>query len=205
MSELRAQSIFSAPFKYTHIGLRIGASAVIAYALAYRNAAFAGQQTTDPNSGRLPPTVYSAPAADACAQGAEDARCISVLVDHLRRVGLPEPVRTVLIGNPAIAEVTMISETQAVVSARTIGSTNLIFLNDDGEAIGDFQVLVREGEQRRVVLRRGPTSTELYQCAPRCERTLTQLDSPEAHQAVTEQITRETSVNQNAANEGAQQ
>lgn len=141
--------------------------------------------------------ALSAPAADAtefsgCALA---DGCIAVVIDHFSRVALEEPVKTVLIGNPAIAEVTMISDTQAIVSARSIGATNLMFLNDDGAAIGDYEILVREGRQRRVMLRRGPNSTSLFQCAPRCERTLTLLDSDEAHSSTAGKISRETGLN----------
>lgn len=146
----------------------------------------------------FPPAVVGEAAAQevsACAQGVNNERCVVVLIDHLRRLGFRDEVQTVLIGNPAIADVTMISTTEAVVTARTVGTTNMIFLNSAGLAIADFEVLVREGESQRVVLRRGPTETAIYQCAPRCERTLTQLDSEDPHSGLASQIGREVAVN----------
>lgn len=137
--------------------------------------------------------------AGACARGVDAERCVVVLIDHLRRLGFRDEVQTVLIGNPAIADVTMISTTEAVVTARTVGTTNMIFLNAGGLAIADFEVLVREGESQRVVLRRGPTETAIYQCAPRCERTLTQLDSEESHSGLASTIGREAGVNSSLA------
>lgn len=120
-----------------------------------------------------------------------ERQSLMVMIDHLRRVSFDEPVHTVLVGNPAIADVTMISTYEAVVTAKTVGSTNLFFLDPDGRALGDYDVVVREGEERRVVLRRGPSNTELFQCAPRCERTLSQIDTAENYTKLNEVVVRE--------------
>lgn len=152
----------------------------------------------------LAPTQAAARAYEPCAAGEDSAHCVVVLIDHLRRLGFPDEVRTVLVGNPAIADVTMISATEAVISAKAVGATNMIFLNGEGLAISDFEVLVRESEAQRIVLRRGPALTELYQCAPRCARTLTQLDSPAPHQSLAATIGRENGLSAGAAAAGAQ-
>lgn len=137
--------------------------------------------------------------ADACAHGYDGGSCVVVLIDHLRRMRFEGPVKTVLVGNPAIADVTMISASEGVISARSIGSTNMIFLGEAGDAVGDFQVLVREGESQRVVIRRGPASVEAFQCAPRCERTLSLSDSTDKHGELLQNILGESSLNDAAA------
>ena len=154
----------------------------------------------------LAPSFHGAAAAsdiEPCSQGVDSARCVVVLVDHLRRLSFRDEVQTVLVGNPAIADVAMISSTEAVISARTVGSTNMIFLNERGLAISDFEVLVRESESQRVVLRRGPNAVELYQCAPRCERTLTQLDSEGPHAELAGTIGREIGLTAGAVDSAA--
>ncbi|MEM9725720.1 MAG: pilus assembly protein N-terminal domain-containing protein [Pseudomonadota bacterium] len=128
---------------------------------------------------------------------------IVVMVDHLHRLSFDATVKKVLIGNPAIADVTMISLDEAVVTARTVGATNLFFIDETGRTIGDFEVVVREGERRRVVLRRGPGNTELYQCAPRCERTLSQIDSAENYTNQSQIVTQENDFANGAATAGA--
>lgn len=142
--------------------------------------------------------------ADACAHGYDGGSCVVVMIDHLRRMRFDGPVKTVLVGNPAIADVTMISASEGVISARSIGSTNMIFLGETGDAVGDFQILVREGESQRVVVRRGPTSVAAYQCAPRCERTLSMSDSADKHGELLQTILSENSLNESAASAGVQ-
>lgn len=170
--------------------LRVVGSAVFAFAMAYRNVAIAGP-TDKVDLAPSPVAAYSAPVAEDAEAEKTVQQSLVVMVDHLHRVSFTDTVKTVLIGNPAIADVTMISEFEAVVTAKTVGSTNLFFLDPDGRAIGDFEVVVREGEERRVVLRRGPGQTELYQCAPRCERTLSQIDSAESYNKLSEVVSRE--------------
>lgn len=152
--------------------------------------AMAGNALADPMKGD-----------EGCRGLGDKTECLVVMIDHLRRIELTDDAKTVLIGNPAVADVNMVSKSHAILAARTVGATNLIFLDDEGKTIGDFEVVVRETEQRRVVLRRGPGAVELYQCAPRCERTLTQLDSDKAHSLLSAQIDRENRLN--AAAEGA--
>lgn len=190
--------------------LRLAGSAVMAFALAYRNVAIAGPAAADPLQPK-PTAPYSAPfietatatAADPMGERQEAQQTsIMVMVDHLRRVGFDAVIKSVLIGNPAIADVKMISKREAVIVAKQVGSTNIYFLDKDGVALGDFDVVVREGEARRVVLRRGPNRTALYQCAPRCERTMTQMDTLEAHGALNEVVTKENALAAGAADTG---
>ncbi|MEO1328032.1 MAG: pilus assembly protein N-terminal domain-containing protein [Pseudomonadota bacterium] len=112
-----------------------------------------------------------------CAGAEQGEECMVVIIDHLKQVRIDEPVKTLLIGNPAIADVNLIGETHAVITARAVGSTNIFFLDGDNEPIAQYRVYVREGDARRVMLRRGPDQLAQYQCSPRCERTLSQSDS----------------------------
>ncbi|MEL6980313.1 MAG: pilus assembly protein N-terminal domain-containing protein [Pseudomonadota bacterium] len=163
-------------------------------ALTLIAAAAASSALADPlqpaSSAVMPAAAYAAPLSES-ERAPTRRRSLLVIIDHLERVSFAAPVETVLVGNPAIADVTMISSREGVVSARAVGSTNIFFLDRAGRALGDFEVIVREGETRRMVLRRGPGRTELYQCAPRCERTLSQLDSEEAHQELSNVVTTE--------------
>ena len=199
---------FSAPT----LALRLLGSAVFAFAMAYRNVAIAGptnKEVIEP----LPVAPYGAPFSEGdmsdeyghvftsedIVTDSIERQSLVVVIDHLQRVSFDEPVKTVLVGNPAIADVTMISTYEAVVTAKSVGATNLFFLDPDGRALGDYEVVVREGEERRVLLRRGPGSTELYQCAPRCERTLSQIDSQESYKQLKEIVSNESRMIDGAA------
>lgn len=125
------------------------------------------------------PGAVDAAAHPLCAERGDGVECLVAVIDHLSQVKLDRPVKTLLIGNPAIADVNMLNDEHAVVTARAVGSTNIIFLDAANEAIAQYDVYVREGDSRRVMLRRGPTDVALFQCTPFCERALSQNDSPE--------------------------
>lgn len=146
--------------------------------------------------------VALAPEDAACAAAAyQDGNCVVVRIDHLRRISFDAPVRQLLIGNPAIADATMLSTQEAVVTAKMVGTTNMIFIAEDGAVIADLEIMVLEGADRRVTLRRGPRAVASYQCAPRCERSLSLGDSVDAHQALTGVISTENAMIADAVGE----
>ena len=116
----------------------------------------------------------------ACGGALDGATCLVILNDHMRRVRLERPAGTILVGNPTIADVTVLGKDTIFVSARSIGSTNIIALDENNNEIRTFEVFVREPKTKRVVLRNAGLA-ENYQCAPDCLRALTQSDSPAAH------------------------
>ena len=118
----------------------------------------------------------------ACGGATTGDRCLVILSDHMRRVCLDGPAGTILVGNPLIADVTVLGNDTLFVSARTIGSTNIIVLDKSGNEMVTYEVFVREPRSKRVVLNNAGT-VENYQCAPHCERALTQSDSPAPYQA----------------------
>lgn len=118
--------------------------------------------------------------SSACGGVLDGEKCLVILNDHMRRVRLPVPAGTILVGNPAIADVTVLGNDTMFVSARTIGSTNIIALDKSGNEIVTYEVFVREPRTKRVVLRNGG-DRENYQCAPNCERALAQSDAAIPH------------------------
>lgn len=177
-----------------------------AISLALGSAALAGS----PGDSAQQPRSYTAPPApsyarvlerELCHGQSRSMRCMVVLVDHLRPIQLAGQVHAMLVGNPAIADANMVTPTQAVVTAKTVGSTNVLFLSEDGGMVGQYQIIVREPDLRRVTLRRGPADTQMFQCAPRCERTLAQVDAPARHDHLQKMITDEFSINAEAMGE----
>ena len=118
----------------------------------------------------------------ACGGAITGEKCLVILSDHMRRVRLDGPAGTILVGNPLIADVTVLGNDTIFVSARSIGSTNIIVLDKAGNEMVTYEVFVREPRTKRVVLNNAGI-TQNYQCAPNCERALTQSDSPAPYQA----------------------
>ena len=133
----------------------------------------------------------------ACGGALDGATCLVILNDHMRRVRLERDAGTILVGNPTIADVTVLGKDTIFVSARSIGATNIIVLDEDNNEIRTFEVFVREPTTKRVILRNAGLA-ENYQCAPNCLRALTQSDSPVSHSATAGVIQTDISIDQTA-------
>lgn len=100
-----------------------------------------------------------------------DAGGIVVSLDRARIVKVPAGTQTLIIGNPLVADVTMLKGNGSmVVSGRSFGTTNLISLDSSGNAIDETTIKVIAGNQSLVVLR--GTAQESYSCNPRCAPTV---------------------------------
>ena len=103
--------------------------------------------------------------------GLADASGIVVAMDRARIVKVPTGTQTLIIGNPLVADVTMLKGNGSmVVSGRSFGTTNLISLDASGNAIDETTIKVIAGNQSLVVLR--GTAQESYSCNPKCSPTV---------------------------------
>ncbi len=94
---------------------------------------------------------------------------LSVALDEVQTVTFPRQVATVNVGNPAIADITMIDGRHAFVLGKAYGATNIIALNKAGDMISNTRVSVLNGQQATVTLQRG-TQRTTYNCTPsHCE------------------------------------
>ncbi len=109
-----------------------------------------------------------AAATPASAQGDR----LVVEIDHARVLKLPRPATTVIIGNPAIADVTVQDASTIVLTGRSYGATNLIVLDAKGEAMVDESVGVKSFEEGTVRVYR-QASRQTVACLPECEPTVT--------------------------------
>lgn len=67
---------------------------------------------------------------------------LGVVIDQARLVSFPKPVKTVYVGDPLIADITMLDPQHAFLLGRTFGLTNMIALGDDGKQISNQQIVV---------------------------------------------------------------
>lgn len=93
---------------------------------------------------------------------------VRVDMNHAKVLRLDRPVSKVIIGNSDIADVTVADATTVVLTGKSFGSTNLVLLDADGNAIADERVLVSvdEGETVRVYRQ---TEKTILSCLPTCE------------------------------------
>lgn len=98
------------------------------------------------------------------------AQSLPIRIDQAARVVLGGTARDVIIGNPAVADVTVLDGRTLVVTGKGYGITNLMVVDGRGRTILDRQIIVSANDDGRVTMYRGPDLYN-YACAPRCERT----------------------------------
>ncbi|SKA21853.1 pilus assembly protein N-terminal domain-containing protein [Consotaella salsifontis] len=126
--------------------------------------------------------IVAAPAARA-----ETDPMLEVIVDHARVLKIDRPAATVIVGNPAIVDVTVHDSETLVLTGRSYGITNLIILDDAGQSIMDESVVVQTFENKTVRIYR-QAERVTYACAPECEPTVTIGDETSAFARATSQF-----------------
>jgi Flp pilus assembly secretin CpaC len=100
-------------------------------------------------------------------RAAEDM--MRVYMDHARVLKLDRPVSKVIIGNSDVADATVADAKTIVLTGRSFGTTNLVILDQDGNAIVDERILVSIDEGNTVRVYKQTTRT-VFSCSPNCER-----------------------------------
>jgi hypothetical protein len=101
------------------------------------------------------------------ASAAAPAEVLRVNLDQAKIARIPEGTATLVIGNPIVADVTMLKGSGAmVVTGKGFGDTNLIALDAKGNVLDEKTIrVVPTGSV--LVVQRG-MSRESYSCAPQC-------------------------------------
>lgn len=107
----------------------------------------------------------SLPAQAATARGS----AIAVRMDQSVRISLKGAAQSVVVGNPTIADVSVIDARTILVLGKGYGVTNLVIIDAYGRTLFDREIVVSAADSGRVSVWRGPSSTS-YACAPRCEQ-----------------------------------
>jgi Flp pilus assembly secretin CpaC len=108
--------------------------------------------------------------------GAAQAERISVVLDQAKVMSLPQGTRTVVVGNPAIADVTVQKNGIIVITGKTYGATNLIALDTGGKIMAESALFVEAPSEGLVTVQRG-LERESYSCTPRCAPTMVPGDA----------------------------
>jgi Pilus formation protein N terminal region len=107
----------------------------------------------------------------ALATGSKDSEMIRVTIDQAKITKLPTGTSTLVIGNPMIADVSMLKGgVGMVVTGKGYGQTNLIAIDADGNVIEEKQLLVEPGHSVLVVQRGDARAS--YSCNPVCMPTV---------------------------------
>ena len=104
----------------------------------------------------------------APAAQAEDEGILRVYMNSARVLKLDRPVSKVIVGNSEVADATVADARTIVLTGRSYGTTNLVLLDADGNAIVDERILVSIDEASTVRVFRSTARTVLS-CTPNCE------------------------------------
>lgn len=106
------------------------------------------------------------------------AGAISVNVNMARILRINAPAATVIIGNPAIADVTIQDAQTLILTGKSYGQTNLIILDSAGNPIADTFIEVIQTSDDVMTVYLGLARTTLA-CEPVCQPTATLGDNNE--------------------------
>ena len=133
------------------------------------------------------PIVASALAA-LSASVSPAAADIQVEVNFAQLYSLPRNVSTIVIGNPAIADVTIQKSGIAVVTGKAYGTTNMIVLDPNGKVVVEEEITVKPRDEGTVTVQRAlERETLICPADSNCERTIKVGDAAANFDAATGQ------------------
>jgi len=113
---------------------------------------------------------------------------LSVPMDEVRVVRFARPVATVYVGNPTIADITVIDSTHVFLLGKSYGATNLVGLDVNRNPIVNDQVTVVAANGGTVTLNLGSAQIT-YSCTEaRCQTVPKPGDAKEIYDAESDQI-----------------
>lgn len=97
---------------------------------------------------------------------------IEIELDNAKLLKLPPGTDTLVIGNPAIADVAIQRNQVMVVTGKNFGTTNMIALDAKGAIVSESRIVVIAGvaQEQLIVMRGG--ARETYSCNPECGATI---------------------------------
>jgi Flp pilus assembly secretin CpaC len=132
------------------------------------------------------------------------AEDLIVKYDQSQLLRLPRPAAEIIIGNPAIADISVQAGNLLVITGKSFGITNIIALDAERNVIQDQRVLVRRDEAKVVNLQRG-TSRQSYNCTPQCNPSITIGDDQAYFESVSKASEKKIGFSERAAEANGQQ
>jgi len=103
--------------------------------------------------------------------GPAQAERLVVTTDRAKIIKLPDQTKTVIVGNPIIADVTIGKDGLVILTGKSFGTTNLIALDGIGAILNESTIQVQQANENVVIMQRG-LDRETYSCTPTCMPTV---------------------------------
>jgi len=128
--------------------------------------------TRSVSPARLAATVASVAVLFVPAIGTAQSGSMNVEIDQTQRVQLRGPAGSVIVGNPAIADVTVVDANTLYITGKGNGITEIVAVDTIGRTVFQSQIVVTDGAgSGRVRVWRGGQATEMA-CASSCSPSL---------------------------------
>jgi hypothetical protein len=122
--------------------------------------------------------------ADAAPHGITKGSDVALALDEVHTLTFKSPIATVYVGNPAIADVTMIDSRHAFVQGKGFGRTNIVALDRDNAQVFNTHVTVTGNESGgTVILNRGAQRITLNCAGGHCQPTPMPGDDQKSYEA----------------------
>jgi Flp pilus assembly secretin CpaC len=99
------------------------------------------------------------------------AEALIVPLDHSIHLRVAGTASSVVVGNPSVADVTVVDSHTLFVSGRGYGVTDVVVLDGTGRTLFSREVIVGVAPTGRVSVWRGPTRVDMA-CAPNCQPSI---------------------------------
>lgn len=120
--------------------------------------------------------------------GTAHAADIAVPLDEVRIIAFKQPISTVYMGNPTIADITTIDAQHVFVLGKSFGETNMIALGRDGRPIANDHVTVFGRRMGAVTVQKG-ANQYTYSCtAAQCQPAPVVGDATDYHKNMHEEV-----------------
>jgi hypothetical protein len=132
---------------------------------------------------------------------AAPADVLKITLDQAQVAKVPAGTTTLVVGNPSIADVTMLKGgVGMVVTGKGYGQTNLVAIDAQGNILDEKQIQVTP-THNVLVVQRGDARTS-YACNPLCMPTVQLGDEDKAFEDAGKQITTRNGLAQSATTSG---
>jgi Flp pilus assembly secretin CpaC len=92
---------------------------------------------------------------------------LSVSAGAAARISLSAPVRDIVVGDPTVADVSLVNERTLVVLGKKAGATTVLAFDARGRTLADRDVVVSDVPTQGVIVQRGANAAT-YACGDRC-------------------------------------
>jgi Flp pilus assembly secretin CpaC len=129
-------------------------------------------------SGRFLAALAASAVLLAPAIGTAQSGSLNVEIDQAQRVQLRGPAGSVIVGNPAIADVTVVDANTLYITGKGYGITEIVAVDTIGRTVFQSQIIVTDGAGAgRVRVWRGGHATEMA-CGASCSPSMRSGDTP---------------------------